>query len=262
VLAALALIVLAAAGGCERAQRSDAPPPRADHSEPSAPETGSEAAARRGTDRAAPGASEATAASTAGVPVLLVLGDSLTAGYGLPTELAYPARIQERIHEAGLGWRVVNAGVSGDTSAGGLARLDWLLRQRVDVMLLALGANDGLRGQDPDAMRDNLARIIERAQGRGIRVVLAGMRMPTNYGPEYTRHFAAVFPALAARYDLAFVPFLLEDVAMQPTLNQADGIHPNEQGAQIIADHVWPVLVRVLREEAAAAAAAARNAGR
>ncbi len=175
-------------------------------------------------------------------PVILMLGDSLTAGHGLPVEQAFPSLIQERLRAAGYPHRVVNAGVSGDTSAGGLARLDWLLRQRVDILLLALGANDGLRAQDPAAMHANLARIIERAQAAGIRVLLAGMRMPSNYGPDYTRRYRRTFSDLAQRYDLPFIPFLLEGVAADPALNQADGIHPNAAGTRIVADTVWAVL--------------------
>jgi len=187
--------------------------------------------------------------------VVLFLGDSITAGHGLPLEEAYPSLIAERLRKAHSPWRVVNAGVSGDTTAGGLSRLNWLLKQRVDVVVLALGGNDGLRGQDPAAMRDNLARIIERCKARGITVVLAGMQMPSNYGPDYTRRFKAVYPQLAEHYDLPFVPFLLDSVAMQPDLNQADGIHPNAQGARIVADNVWRVLKPVLDRIDAANAA-------
>jgi acyl-CoA thioesterase-1 len=186
--------------------------------------------------------------ASAGTPVILFLGDSLTAGHGLPAELSFPSLIQERLIEQGYPYRVVNAGVSGDTSAGGLARLDWVMRQRIDVLVLALGANDGLRGLDIGAMRDNLAAIVERAKGARIAVVLAGMRMFPNYGPDYTRRFAEVFPELAGRYRLPFVPFLLEGVATVPTLNQGDGIHPNAEGARKVADNLWPVLKTVLKK--------------
>ena len=186
-------------------------------------------------------------ATPATQPTVLFLGDSLTAGFGLPADQAYPALLTERIQAAG-GYRVVNAGVSGDTSAGGLNRLDWLLRQRVDVMVLALGANDGLRGLPVAALRANLAQIIEKARARKIRVVLAGIQIPANYGAAYTREFAAVYPALAEQYGLPLVPFLLEGVAMHPKLNLPDGIHPNEQGQQIVAANVWAVLEGVLRE--------------
>jgi len=180
------------------------------------------------------------------VPVVLCLGDSLTAGFGLPQEQSFPSLLQNRLAAEGYPHRVVNAGVSGDTSAGGLARLDWLLRQRVDVLVLALGANDGLRGQSAEAMAGNLSRIIERVKARGIRVLLGGMRMPANYGAEYQRGFAAVFPTLARKHDVALLPFLLEGVAGDPSLNQADGIHPNAKGAKIVADTVWNALKPLL----------------
>ena len=219
------LLALLGAGACER---SDTPAPQRS------------AAAQAGSFQrdAAPDA--------AGGPAILMLGDSLTAGHGLLSERSFPALIQSQLRAGGYPHRVVNAGVSGDTSAGGLARLDWLLRQRVDVMVLALGANDGLRGQDPQATRGNLAQIIERAQARGITVVLAGMEMPLNYGADYTRRYRAIFPALAEQYGLALIPFLLEGVALRPELNQPDGIHPNAQGAKIVAANVWRVLEPVL----------------
>lgn len=178
--------------------------------------------------------------------MVVFLGDSLAAGHGLPENESFPALIQQRLAKAGSPWRVVNAGVSGDTSAGGLARLNWVLKQRVDVLVLELGANDGLRGQDPEAMRANLAHIIERCKARGITVVLAGMQMPANYGAAYTAHFKRVFPELAEKYQLPFIPFLLQGVAMRPDLNQPDGIHPNAAGARIVADTVWRVLKPVL----------------
>ncbi|MBI3993920.1 MAG: arylesterase [Candidatus Lambdaproteobacteria bacterium] len=184
----------------------------------------------------------AAAAATDEPRVIVMLGDSLTAGLGLPEEQSYPALIQRRLDEDGYPWRVVNAGVSGDTTAGGLARLDWVLRQRVDVLLVELGANDGLRGLSTSAMRDNLARIIETAQARDIRVVLAGMRMPTNYGTAYGSDFEAVYAELARTYQVALIPFLLEGVAARGALNQADGIHPNAAGAAIVADTVWRAL--------------------
>jgi acyl-CoA thioesterase-1 len=226
LLLALALLWSA---GCER---SRSPEPQ----QPAAP---TPAASAGSFVQPAPG-------GDADAPAIVMLGDSITAGYGLPPEQAYPTLIAERLRAEGSHWRIVNAGVSGDTTAGGLSRLDWLLRQRVDILLVALGGNDGLRGLEPDAMRANLAHIIERAQARGITVVLAGMRMPANYGADYQRRFAEVFPALARQYKLAFVPFLLEGVAMRADLNQPDGIHPNERGAQIVADTVWRVLKPLL----------------
>jgi acyl-CoA thioesterase-1 len=175
-------------------------------------------------------------------PRIVILGDSLTAGLGLPIEQSYPTRLQERLNEAGLKYEVVNAGVSGDTSAGGLARLDWALQGDVRILVVALGGNDGLRGLPPEALARNLAQIIERAQARKIRVILAGMEAPPNYGRDYIVSFHKVYPALAQQYGVALVPFLLQNVGGIETLNQPDGIHPTAAGARIVADNVWRVL--------------------
>ncbi|MGE0450331.1 MAG: arylesterase [Vicinamibacterales bacterium] len=175
-------------------------------------------------------------------PRVVLLGDSLTAGLGLPVEEAYPSVLQQRIDAAGLNYEVVNAGVSGDTSAGGLSRLDWSLDGDVRVLVVALGGNDGLRGLPPTELRRNLATIIDRAQARGIRVVLAGMEAPPNFGPLYVSSFRKVYRDLAREYDVPLVPFLLEGVAGVSALNQPDGIHPTAQGARVVADNVWPVL--------------------
>ena len=175
-------------------------------------------------------------------PRITVLGDSLTAGLGLPKSAAYPTLLQERVDAAGLGFEVVNAGVSGDTSAGGLARLDWALEGDVRILLVALGGNDGLRGLPADELQRNLAQIIERAQAKGITVILAGMEAPPNYGRDYIVSFHKVYPALAAKYKVALVPFLLQNVAGIEKLNQRDGIHPTAAGAKIVADTVWGVL--------------------
>lgn len=175
-------------------------------------------------------------------PRVVVLGDSLTAGLGLPIAAAYPSLLQERLKGQGLDYDVVNAGVSGDTSAGGLARLDWALEGDVRILIVALGGNDGLRGLPPRELERNLAQIIERAQQRGVDVILAGMEAPTNYGREYIVSFHKVYPALAGTYHVALVPFLLNGVAGLAALNQPDGIHPTAQGARIVADNVWAVL--------------------
>jgi acyl-CoA thioesterase-1 len=175
-------------------------------------------------------------------PRIVCLGDSLTAGLGLSPDQAYPALLERRLAEAGLDYEVVNAGVSGDTSAGGLRRLDWSLTGDVQVLVLALGANDGLRGLPAGELRDNLARIIETSQRRGATVVLAGMEAPPNFGAPYTREFRAVYQDLARRYPVVFVPFLLEGVAGVPSLNQADGIHPTAEGQRRIADLIWTAL--------------------
>jgi acyl-CoA thioesterase-1 len=174
--------------------------------------------------------------------VVAVLGDSLTAGLGVAPDEAYPALLEARLKREGYDYRVINAGVSGDTSSGGLRRLDWVLRLRPDVVVVALGANDGLRGQPVAVLRDNLIAIVERARTGGARVLLAGMRVPPNYGAAYTRDFAAVFPEVARRTNVALVPFLLEGVAAEVRLNQGDGIHPNAEGQRAVAEHLWPHL--------------------
>jgi len=178
------------------------------------------------------------------------LGTSLTAGLGVAFDQAYPARIQERIDREGLGYRVVNAGVSGDTSAGGLRRLDWLLEQPFAGLVVELGANDMLRGQDIEAMRRNLGSIVERTKDAhpDAFIVLAGMQAAPNLGPVYAERFRQVFVELAERYQLPRIPFLLEGVAAEPELNQSDGIHPTSAGHAIIADTVWSVLEPILRD--------------
>lgn len=179
---------------------------------------------------------------------VVCLGDSLTEGYGLAPEQSYPRVLERGLRERGLEVEVVNAGISGSTSASAVARLRWQLRAEPDVVVLALGANDGLRGVDLEATRGHLSRAIELAKSRGVRVVLGGMQIPPNYGPEYTREFAALFPALAEEHDVALVPFLLEGVAADPDLNLPDGIHPNARGAKRVAQNVLEVLLPVLRE--------------
>jgi len=175
-------------------------------------------------------------------PKVVVLGDSLTAGLGLSATDAFPAILQRKIDDARLSFEVVNAGVSGDTSAGGLRRLDWSLQDGARVLIVALGANDGLRGLPVAEMKRNLAKIIETAQSKKLVVVLAGMEAPPNYGSEYSVSFRQVYLDLAKQYNVRFVPFLLDKVAGQPSLNQADGIHPNLRGAAIVADTVWAAL--------------------
>ena len=182
---------------------------------------------------------------------VVILGDSLTAGLGLGAEDAYPARLQERVDGAGWPIEIAAMGVSGDTTAGGLRRLDWALDGDVRILVVALGGNDALRGLPVDQMRDNLERIIDRALDRGIGVVLAGMEAPPNFGAVYTSNFRDVFRTLAESRDVTFVPFLLEGVAGVPDLNQADGIHPNEAGAARVAEHLWPALEPLLRRVAA-----------
>jgi acyl-CoA thioesterase-1 len=202
----------------------------------------------------APAPATATPASepSSGRPKIVALGDSLTAGLGLPQTEAYPALLQQKLQASGYEYDVVNAGVSGDTSAGGLRRLDWALQGDVRVLILALGANDGLRGLPVAAMKRNLGQIIERAEARNIIVILAGMEAPPNYGPEYTAAFRRAYEDLAREYDVRFLPFLLANVAGNSALNQGDGIHPNTQGAAMVADGLWAVLRPVLDEVSAA----------
>ncbi|NNL65361.1 MAG: arylesterase [Myxococcales bacterium] len=186
--------------------------------------------------------------------VVLFLGDSLSAGYGLPLGESFPARIQQRIDAEGLPFRVVNAGVSGDTTAGGLRRIEWLLRQPVDTLVIQLGGNDMLRGLDLNALRSNLRRIAERTRKAhpGAALVVAGMQAPANLGRDYASAFRASFEQLAAEFDAAYIPFLLEGVAMQPGLNQSDGIHPTAEGHERVAETVWGVLAPVLRSRSEA----------
>lgn len=177
---------------------------------------------------------------------ILFLGDSLTAGYGLDEGQSFPSLLERRFDAEGRDIRVLNAGVSGSTSASGLSRLQWYARSNPDLLVLSLGANDGLRGLGVDEMKANLAEIIETAQAAGMQVVLTGMLVPPNMGPEYSEAFAAAFPELAERYDIPLLPFLLEGVAAVPELNQSDGIHPNLEGTRRVADHVHDFLLPLL----------------
>jgi acyl-CoA thioesterase-1 len=191
----------------------------------------------------------ATSTSENDFPVVLFLGTSLTAGLGVAPEEAYPALIQEKIDSLGWPFRVVNAGVSGETTAGGLARMDWLLREPVAVLVLELGANDALRGQNLDSTRHRLQAIIDRTKAAhpGADIVIAGMQAPPNLGAAYTREFREIYPELARSNGAALIPFLLEGVAGIPELNQADGIHPTARGHRIMAENVWKVLEPLLR---------------
>jgi len=182
--------------------------------------------------------------------VIVVLGDSLTAGFGVAVDEAFPARLQARLRREGYVYRVVNGGVSGDTTAGGLRRVDWILRARPEVVVVALGANDGLRGLPVSQLKSNLSAIVERLTAEGARVLLAGMRVPPNYGDRYTREYAAAFAEVARRGKTPLMPFLLEGVAAEARLNQPDGIHPNVAGHQAIADHLWPHLKPLLARRA------------
>jgi acyl-CoA thioesterase-1 len=178
---------------------------------------------------------------------LAFLGDSLTAGFGLEKAEAYPALLEARLRAGGRPWKVLNAGVSGDTTAGGAARLDWLYRSRPDVLVVALGANDGLRGIPVEETERNLRTILRRASQEGTAVLLVGIQLPENLGPAYRTRFAAVFPRLAREFRVPLLPFLLEGVALDPKLNLPDRIHPNAEGHRRVADHLWPALDPVLR---------------
>ncbi|MBX0334665.1 arylesterase [Pontibacter sp. HSC-14F20] len=179
---------------------------------------------------------------------IVFFGNSLTAGYGLEPDQAFPALIQERIDSLGLPYKAVNAGLSGETSAGGKSRIDWLLKQPIDVFVLELGANDGLRGIDPASTYDNLGTIIDKVREKNpdAEIILAGMQMPPSMGQSYTQEFEQVFTRLTKDKDVTLIPFLLEGVAGDRALNQGDGIHPTIEGQRILAENVWTVLEPIL----------------
>jgi acyl-CoA thioesterase I len=195
----------------------------------------------------------AGAVETEGERTILFLGTSLTAGLGLPTEEAFPALVQQKVDSAGLPFRVVNAGVSGETSAGALRRVDWLLRQPFHVVVVETGANDMLRGADLDSTRANIQAIVDRvrAERPEARIVLAGMQAPPNLGPRYAEQFRAMYEELARDNGLTLIPFLLQDVGGVRELNLPDGIHPNAEGQRVVAANVWAVLGPALQEMAA-----------
>jgi len=187
-----------------------------------------------------------TASAANDETVIVALGDSLTAGFGVVSNDSFPVRLQAALRAAGVNARVVNAGVSGDTSAGGLARLDWVLADVPDLMIIELGGNDGLRGLDPADMEANLDAILVRLAGKGVLAVLTGMVAPPNMGRTYGEAFKGVFPRLAKRHGVGFYPFFLDGVAAQPTLNQRDGIHPNAAGVRVIVERITPHILRAL----------------
>lgn len=224
--------------GCG-AQHAEKDPEAPSQAQPSAP-----------APAVSPAASEATDAPLR----VVVLGNSLAAGYGLDPEQAFPALLQQKVDSLAWNVVVVNAGVSGETTAGGLSRIDWLLRERVDVLILELGGNDGLRGIATEVTQQNLQAIINKTRDRyaEARVVLAGMQVPTNLGPIYTERFRNLYPELARENDVALIPFLLEGVGGISALNQSDGIHPTAEGHRIVAENVWetlrPVLASLIQE--------------
>lgn len=195
--------------------------------------------------------SAAGATSASSLPRIVILGDSLTAGLGVDPSQSFPALLQKRLDAAGHRYEVVNAGVSGDTSAGGLRRLDWSIEGNTRILVIALGGNDGLRGVPAGEMRRNVDAIITRARQRGISVVLAGMEAPPNYGAPYTAEFRQVFRDLAKTHGVVFIPFLLEGVAGIPAMNQPDGIHPNPEGARIVERLVWSAIEPIVESSAA-----------
>lgn len=227
IIAASVALLLAACGTGREAGETDRPPD-------------AEPASRR------PRAPEER--SVAEFPTIVFLGTSLTAGLGLDPDSAYPALLQRKLDSAGLGYTVVNAGVSGESSAGALRRIDWILRQPPAILVIETGANDALRGQAPDSIRANIQAIIDRTRARApeTRVILAGMEAPPNLGRQYVGRFRAIFPAVARANQVDLIPFLLNGVGGIDSLNQQDGIHPNEAGTRRVADNVWKVLAPVL----------------
>lgn len=222
----LSLLILA--GACDRDEPAVPQPPDNATAWMAGPDTG-------------PALTPATRSTKS--PRVVFLGDSLTAGFGVDLEQAFPAIVGETLRRNGLPVEVVNAGVSGDTTAGGLRRLDWLLRQKPDVVVVGLGGNDGLRGLDLKASEDNLRAIALKSREAGASVLLLGMLIPPNYGPEYATQFREVYPRVAKETGATLVPFLLEGVGGDPSLNQPDGIHPTAEGHEILAENVAPSLL-------------------
>ena len=178
--------------------------------------------------------------------IVVAFGDSLTAGLGVMPDESYPAQLQARLRADGYAYRVVNAGASGDTTAGGLRRVDWALKNKPDIVIVALGANDAMRGQDLASVRTNLDGIVARFQKAGARVLVVGMEVPPNYGERYAADFRRLYVEVARKRGAAFMPFLLDGVAGNPQLNQGDGIHPTAEGYRIVVDRLWPYLEPML----------------
>jgi acyl-CoA thioesterase I len=181
--------------------------------------------------------------------VITAFGDSITAGYNLPIEQSYPSLLEKKLIAEGYDYRVINSGSSGETSAGALSRVDWVLNTKPDIVILTIGANDAFRGVDPAETKKNISQIIEKLQAEDIDILLGGMLAPRNLGKTYTDQFDAIYPELAKQYDLELIPFFLQDVALVPELNLSDGIHPTEEGYQIIVDrNIWPKLKGMLKK--------------
>jgi acyl-CoA thioesterase-1 len=225
--------------GCEQAPTSSpAPPPSVSPRDGFGQRLGTDVTAQPGRAGAPPSVER---------PLIVAFGDSLTAGLGLSAEQAYPAQLQRRLDAAGLRYRVVNAGVSGDTTAGGLRRLAWVVQSKPALVILELGGNDGLRGLSLAETRSNLEQMIRRLQKAGAHVVLAGMKLPPNYGADYTAQFETLYRDLAKAYRVPLIPFFLEGVAAQPSLNQADGIHPTAEGYHQVVENVMKTIEPLLR---------------
>jgi acyl-CoA thioesterase-1 len=192
------------------------------------------------------GALLAPAGAADRTPEVLAFGDSITAGFGLPPNEAFPARLEARLRAQGIAVHVINAGNSGDTTADGRTRLDWALADKPDVVILELGANDALRGIDPSTVRANLEAMITRMQASGAKLLLTGMQAPSNWGEDYRREFDRIYPELAQAHGVALYPFLLDGVAMDAGLNQPDGLHPNERGVAVLVDHIAPLVARLI----------------
>ncbi|MBU5637545.1 arylesterase [Geomonas sp. Red69] len=191
----------------------------------------------------------AGAAKPAGRGTIVAFGDSLTAGLGVPESEAYPARLQRKLQQAGYQWTVINAGISGETSSGALARVDWVMKLKPDIVILETGANDGLRGQDPELTRRNIDKIVASLRAKGVVVVLAGMKMLRNLGPAYTGKFAAIYPRVAKEHKVILIPFFLDKVAGKESLNLSDGVHPTGTGYAIIVDTVYPYLLEAIKQK-------------
>ncbi len=242
------IIAACAAAGCS----DESPPPTKDASaDIHVAQTASKAGPSPSPDASIASDSAGTSEDKDTVPRIVAFGDSLTAGYGVAPQDTYPAQLQRRLDALGYRYRVVNAGVSGDTTAGGVRRVSWILNGNPDIVILELGGNDGLRGLDIEQSRANLEAIIDRLQEAGIITVLAGMKIPPNYGAEYTARFESMYRDLATRYDLPMIPFLLDGVGGDRRLNQPDGIHPTVEGYRIVVENVLrtlqPLLDRPIR---------------
>jgi acyl-CoA thioesterase-1 len=188
----------------------------------------------------------ATKAQPTFAGTIVAVGDSLTAGYGVNEADAYPVQLEKKLQAAGFHWRVVNAGISGETSSGTLSRVAWVLKLKPDIVILETGANDGLRGINPQVTKKNIAEAVRILKENRVTVILAGMRMVTSMGRDYTSEFAAIYPAVAKKHDLILIPFFLQGVAGDPAINQSDGIHPVAEGYRIITDMIYPYVVQAL----------------